>query len=122
MSPHYFTTAQLRALADDLALIGQAIAAGHAASAAPIAAALADSVLGRLTEAEGPKYSTFGQNKALACLTGWAMYPPRHWQALELSVTEASDAIDDLKLEGEALIGNVTYRRTERSKSKCRAA
>jgi len=103
-------------------MIRDAIKAGQPITGQAIAEATLEGIEARLTESAGPRYSSFGQNKALACLTGWTFYPPRYWQALELSVSEASEAIDELKLEGEVNIRGTLYRRCERSKSKRKAA
>lgn len=122
MSPNYFTETALRSLADSLGMIRDAIQAGQPVTGQAIATATLEGIQARLSELQGPQYSSPKQNKLLAILTGWGFYPPSYWKKLELSKAEASEAIDELKLMGEVNIRGTLYRQTERSKSKRKAA
>ena len=116
------TTAELHSLAADTVMLRDAIRAEQYRTAEQIAANLAEHFGCLVAERNGPRYSTFHQNCKLSSLTGRALYPPRYWQGLALTVGEASEAIGELLLEGGATIKGTEYRRTETSKRKRKAA
>ena len=104
-------TAELHSLASDLDMLTGAIQAGQHDTAVRIAEGLHEYLLGKIAEKEGPRYSSYAQNRCLAALTGWASYPPRYWQGLQIPSHDAGAIISDLKGFGEAEYQGKTYYR-----------
>jgi len=109
-------TAELHSLASDLDMLTGAIQAGQCDTAVRIAESLHEYLLGKIAEKEGPRYSSYAQNRCLAALTGWASYPPRYWQGLQIPSHDAGAIISDLKGFGEAEYQGKTYYRATTEK------
>jgi len=109
-------TAELHSLAADLDMLTGAIQAGQCDTAVRIAESLHEYLLGKIAEKEGPRYSSYAQNRCLAALTGWASYPPRYWQGLQMTTSEAGALISDLKGFGEGEYQGKTYYRVTTEK------
>jgi len=116
-------TARLESELRDLDMLLAAIESGEYPAAQSIAIAMRRNLSERLQAALAPRTSTYPQNKLLARLTGWSLYPPRYWQEKQLTPAQASDLINDLKLMGEATLdGKTYYRVTTERQEKRRAA
>ncbi len=112
----------LKSLHTDLDTCLQAIQAGHVPVVTGILETWKELISDRIADREAPRYSSYAQNRYLAVLTGWASNPPRHWQELQLTPAEASDAINELKLMGEVDLRGKTYYRITTDKQEKNAA
>lgn len=99
----------LNVIGGDVTQILEALNAGDVGSAYRVCENLAEYLIAMKRAAEAPRYTSYAQNKLLAVLTGYSIYPPKYWQELEVTKEEAQDFINGLKLEGEAILRDKTY-------------
>jgi hypothetical protein len=104
------TRLDLQTIGGDVAAILECLNAGDTEAARQTTVALGEYVicLARRTE-EGNTYTSYAQNKFLAVLTGYGVYPPKYWQDLRVTRAEASDFINEIKLEGAAELKGKRY-------------
>lgn len=113
MTPNYFPTRELTGLRDSLQTVIDALDADAYQAARDVTAAVLEMIQERVKEIEdpGPNYATKRQLYYLASLTGKASHPFTYWSEMQLLKPEASDAIGNLLLLGEAEIRGRTYYR-----------
>lgn len=118
MTPNYFPTRELTGLRDSLQTVIDALDADAYQAARDVTAAVLEMIQERVKEIEdpSPNYATKRQLYYLASLTGKASHPFTYWSEMQLLKPEASDAIGNLLLLGEAEIRGRTYYRATTEK------
>jgi len=107
---------QLKSLHADMQMTIDAIAAGEYPLAAATLTAWAETIGNDIEDAEAPKFASWKQCRMLAVLTGKTA---GHFQEMQLSPGwsgEAGEAIQDLKLMGQAEIRGLPYYRVTTDK------